>query len=232
MGKQHNGGSGRGGKHRRDRDVCSRTGARDGRGRDGDGRGRDGDGRGRDGEGADPGRDDDRSDLPLQGGPDGDGLLVAGGLEPDVLGLREDARALGAAEAKRLRRVVAIAERCTRETMRFLALGGRVPGAASDAELVGSAVTCELMMALGIGKVHAEALQLLATRLVRVLPETLAMLESGRLDLTRARLLAEATEVLDDVHARRVQALVLPRWGAVRGTVRRRGRGGPGSSAP
>jgi hypothetical protein len=69
------------------------------------------------------------------------------------------------------------------------------------------------MMALGIGKVHAEALQLLATRLVRVLPETLAMLESGRLDLTRARLLAEATEVLDDVHARRVQALVLPAVG-------------------
>ena len=33
------------------------------------------------------------------------------------------------------------------------------------------------------------------------------MLECGRLDLTRARLLAEATEVLDDAHARRVQAL-------------------------
>ncbi len=48
---------------------------------------------------------------------------------------------------------------------------------------------------------------------MRVLPETLAMLESGRLDLTRARLLAEATEVLDDAHARRVQALLLPAVG-------------------
>ena len=95
----------------------------------------------------------------------------------------------------------------TRETRAFLALGGRVPGAASDTELVMSAVTCELMMALGISKGHAENLQLLATRLVRVLPETLAMLECGRLDLTRARLLAEATEVLDDAHARPVQAL-------------------------
>ena len=51
----------------------------------------------------------------LPGGPDGDGLLVAEGLGPDVLELRADARALAAAEARRLRRVVAIAERCTRE---------------------------------------------------------------------------------------------------------------------
>ena len=168
----------------------------------------------------------------MPGGGDGDGLLVAQGLDPDVLALRADARALAAAEAKRLRRVVAIAERVTRETRALLALGGRVPGAASDTELVMSAVTCELMMALGIGKGHAENLQLLATRLVRVLPETLAMLECGRLDLTRARLLAEATEVLDDAHARRVQALrPAAWWGTGRGTGRRRGRGGPGSSA-
>ena len=159
--------------------------------------------------------DDDQGRGPDDppGGPDGDGLLVAEGLEPDVLELRADAQALAAAEAKRLRRVVAIAERCTRETMSFLALTGRVPGAASDTELVMSAVTVELMMALGISKGHAENLQLLATRLVRVLPETLAMLETGRLDLTRARLLAEATEVLDDARARRVQALLLPRVG-------------------
>ena len=85
----------------------------------------------------------------MPGGGDGDGLLVAEGLEPDVLELRADARALAAAEAKRLRRVVAIAERVTRETSAFLALGGRVPGAASDTELVMSAVTGELMMALG-----------------------------------------------------------------------------------
>jgi hypothetical protein len=137
-------------------------------------------------------------------GGDGGGLLVAEGLEPDVLDLRADARLLAVAEARRLRRVVAIAERCTRETMTFLALGGRVPGATSDAELVMSAVTVELMMGLGISKGHAESLQLLATRLVRVLPETLALLESGRLDLTRVRLLAEATEVLDDASARRV----------------------------
>ncbi|MEP6761996.1 MAG: DUF222 domain-containing protein [Sporichthyaceae bacterium] len=90
----------------------------------------------------------------------------------------------------------------------------RVPGATSDAELVMSAVTVELMMALGISKGHAEGLQLLATCLVRVLPETLAMVECGRLDLTRARLLAAATEVLDDTHARAVQALVLPKVGA------------------
>jgi hypothetical protein len=161
------------------------------------------------------GRRDDCGGLRvLPGGPDGDGLLVAEGLEPDVLELRADARALAAAEASRLRRVVAIAERCTRETMTLLALGRRVPGATSDTELVMSAVTLEVSIALGISKGHAEGLQLLATRLVRVLPETLAMLEMGRLDLTRARLLAEATEVLDDAHARQVQALLLPKVGA------------------
>ncbi|MEP6760922.1 MAG: DUF222 domain-containing protein [Sporichthyaceae bacterium] len=161
------------------------------------------------------GRGDDRGGLQvLPGGPDGDGLLVAEGVEADVVALRADARALAAAEARRLRRAVAIAERCTRETRAFLALGGRVPGATSDTELVMSAVTCELMMALGISKSHAEGLQMLATRLVRVLPETLAMLEMGRLDLTRARLLAEATEILDDDHAREVQAPLLPALGA------------------
>jgi hypothetical protein len=161
------------------------------------------------------GRRDDPGGLRvLPGGPDGNGLLVAEGLEPDVLGLRADARALAAAEAKRLRRVVAIAQRCARETMTLLSLGRRVPGATSDAELVMSAVTVELMMALGISKGHAENLQVLAARLVRVLPETLAMLEMGRLDLTRARLLAEATEILTDEHARQVQALVLPKVGA------------------
>jgi hypothetical protein len=161
------------------------------------------------------GRADDRGGLRvLPGGPDGDGVLVAERLEPDVVALRADALALAAAEARRLRRVVAIAERCTRETGAFLAMTRRAPGAASDAELVMSAVTVELMMALGISKGHAEALQLLATRLVRVLHETLGMLESGRLDLTRARLLAEATDILDDAHARAVQALVLPSVGA------------------
>jgi hypothetical protein len=181
MAKHHNRGSGRGGKHRRDRD----------------------------------GRGDDRGGLRvLPGGAGGDGLLVAEGVEPDVLALRADARALAGAEARRLRRVVAIAQRCTRETMTLLSLGRRVPGATSDTELVMSAVTVELMMALGISKGHAEGLQLLATRLVRVLPETLAMLELGRLDLTRARLLAEATDLLDDAHARAVQALVLPSVGS------------------
>src|SRR5687768_11887497 len=148
MSKHHNRGAGRGkhcrdAAHRRDRGH-RRDGARDGRRRD-----------------AEP-----CGQPVVPGGGDGDGLLVAEGPDPDVLALRGDARALAAAEAKRLRRVVAIAERVTRETRTFLALGGRVPGAASDTELVMSAVTGELMMALGIGKGHAENLQLLATRLV------------------------------------------------------------------
>src|SRR5688572_8978253 len=189
MSKHHNRDSGPGGRHCADRAGRRRDSVRVGRRRGGD-----------------------RCRQRVVPGS-GDGLLVAEGLEPDVLALRADARALAAAEAKRLRRVVAIAERCTRQTRAFLALGGRVPGATSDAELVMSAVTVELMMALGISKGHAESLQLLATRLVRVLPETLTMLECGRLDLTRARLLAEATEVLDDAHARQVQALLLPTVG-------------------
>ena len=49
----------------------------------------------------------------------------------------------------------------------------------------------------------------LARRLRDVLPETLDALEAGRLDLIRARQLAEATEVLSDDAARRVQDQLL-----------------------
>jgi hypothetical protein len=50
----------------------------------------------------------------------------------------------------------------------------------------------------------------LTRRLRDVLPETLAALESGRVDLIRARVLAEATAVLDDSAARQVQDKLLP----------------------
>ena len=102
------------------------------------------------------GRDDgERGGLRLVPGG-GDGLLVAQGVEPDVEALREARRRTCAAQAAELRLVVAIAERATRETMALLALGGRVAGATSDAELVMSAVTGEVMVALGISKGHAE----------------------------------------------------------------------------
>jgi hypothetical protein len=46
-----------------------------------------------------------------------------------------------------------------------------------------------------------------------VLPETLAALESGRLDLIRTRVLSEATAVLDEPAARQVQDKLLPAAG-------------------
>lgn len=90
----------------------------------------------------------------------------------------------------------------------MLSAEGRAP--AAPRELVESAVLGEVQAVLGVPEGWAGTLIALARRLRDVLPETLAALESGRLDLMRARVLAEATAVLDDPAARQVQDKLLP----------------------
>jgi len=51
----------------------------------------------------------------------------------------------------------------------------------------------------------------LATRLSTQLPDTLAELQSGTIDLPKARAISEATEVLDEAATAAVQARVLPK---------------------
>ena len=95
----------------------------------------------------------------------------------------------------------------------------RVWGVPSEEELTHSTVIHQLMVTLGIAKHAAERLLELATRLVSVLPDTLAAVEAGRIDLARAEVLAQETALLDDAGARAVEALVLAKVADADGPV-------------
>ena len=120
---------------------------------------------------------------------------------------------MGALQAEQLRLVAALVDDCTAQARAELT--DCPPGwdRPSEVELAVSLVTTELMVVLGIAKGPAERLETLADRLVRVLPDTLAALRAGRIDLPRAKDLSEGTELLDDASARAVEALVLPTAG-------------------
>ena len=134
----------------------------------------------------------------------------AAGVDGDVEALRASARRIAVPQAAQLRMVARVARRCTAQARAELAGCPPAWGRPSETELVVSLVRTELMVALGISDCEAEKLWALGTRLVDVLPATLAAVEAGRIDLPRARFLSEATEQLDDVAARAVEALVLP----------------------
>jgi len=156
---------------------------------------------------------------PGSGGGDGDphaddvwvaGVRLSASTLALVEGVRGTAATLGAAEADRFRRVARLAARCAADARAALAEAPWVPSTPSEAELVHTVVTHELMVVLGISKGHAESLTWLATRLTEVLPDTLDTLETGQIDLPRVRALAEETKLLDDRSARAVEAMVLP----------------------
>ncbi|MGH8938315.1 MAG: DUF222 domain-containing protein, partial [Actinomycetes bacterium] len=109
-----------------------------------------------------------------------------------------------------LRLVASLADEVAEVARHELAVGPRVPGQPSDAEIIRSAVVGEIQVALGISEWSAAQLMDLAQRLTSVLPDTLAALEAGRLDLTRAKALAEATRLLPNDLAHQVELLLLP----------------------
>ncbi len=120
-------------------------------------------------------------------------------------------------KAVQLGLVAELGRRCEAEAMRVLAAAARVPGQPEDMDLARSTTAGELMGALGVTRGAAQGLAELARRLTLVLPDALAALAAGRLDLPRARVLAEATELLDAAGARRVARWLLP--GAVAGSA-------------
>ena len=126
-----------------------------------------------------------------------------------VVRLRATVRRIGVVQVQQLRLVAAVAADCAAAARAELAGVERGWGVPSEEELTHSAVIHELMVTLGIAKPAAERLLALATRLVTVLPGTLAAVEAGRIDLARAEVLAQETALLDDAGARAVQALVL-----------------------
>jgi hypothetical protein len=141
---------------------------------------------------------------------DGTGATGAGGSARVVelaLEVRAESVAIAAAEARRLRWVAEFADEVVYEACAMLSSEGRGP--AAPGELIRSVVVGEVQAVLGVSEAAAGRLVDLARRLRAVLPETLAALETGRLDLTRARVLCEATAVLDDAVAREVQARLL-----------------------
>ena len=123
--------------------------------------------------------------------------------------LREQARVTAASQARELRLVAALSREVEAAARRELAEGPRVPGQPADQEVIADAIEAEVAAVLGVSGAWAAHLGDVAERLCRVLPDTLAALEAGRLDFIRARRLADATESLPDEVARRVEEQVL-----------------------
>ena len=127
-----------------------------------------------------------------------------------VARLRATVGRIAAVQVEQLRLVAEVAADCAAAARRELAGVPREWGTPSVEELTHTTVVNELMVTLGIAKPAAERLEALATRLVSVLPDTLAALEAGQIDLPRAEVLSEETRLLDDASARQVETRVLP----------------------
>jgi hypothetical protein len=126
-----------------------------------------------------------------------------------VARLRATVRRIAAGQVAQLRLVAELAEDCAAHARNELAGVERGWAVPSEEELTHSTVIHELAVTLGIAKHAAERLLELATRLVHVLPGTLAALEAGQIDQARAEVLSDETKLLDDTGARVVEALVL-----------------------
>jgi Domain of unknown function (DUF222) len=127
----------------------------------------------------------------------------AGGAARELAALREARRATCACEAAEVRWVARIAARCRAEVHeRVRALGDTrldIDAEGFAEELAVDTVGC----ALGVSKSEAAGLVSLSDRLT-VLPAVWDAWQSGALDGSRVRVLARATEVLDDATARAV----------------------------
>jgi hypothetical protein len=181
---------------------------------------------------------------PVPHAPNGAGVLAGGVAARHVAGARESNRACCAADAARLRWVARIVEDCRAEVReRVLALGDSDVDV--DAEEFAHRMCVDTVMCVfAIGTSEATRLVNLADRLA-VLPAVWDAWAAGVLDTSRVRVLAGATEVLDDATARAVATEVLawagdgpvggPRTPAVahegRGHSRPRGRGCGGPPA-
>lgn len=162
---------------------------------------------------------------------DGTGATGAGGSARAVeLGLRIRAESvlIAAAEARRLRLLASFADEIEQEAGLLLCGEGRRP-AAPD-ELIRTALVGEVQAVLGVAAGPATRLVDLAGRLRDTLPETLDAVETGRLDLTRARVLSEGTAVLSAEAARQVRDRLLGAAGDPPGPGLPRGPGGRGGA--
>jgi Domain of unknown function (DUF222) len=127
--------------------------------------------------------------------------------------LRDIARQESALAARKLTAVVRVTGILGAAAAAELAKGPRVSGQPDADRVAETAVVTGLATVLGISEFQAGRLSTLAERLERALPDTFAALAAGRLDLDRARALAEATLDCPLDEAREVEKALLDRAG-------------------
>jgi hypothetical protein len=127
--------------------------------------------------------------------------------------LRAARRNVSAAQAEELRCVARLAAECRRGAKERLSKPGSIDSEGRrgpDADELGESLAVDaISCALGVGRSAAADLVDVSGRLTTVLPQVLDAWEAGVLDASRARVLAGATEVLDDDTSRRVSQELL-----------------------
>jgi hypothetical protein len=119
-------------------------------------------------------------------------------------------REVAAAEAVRLRALAEFARRRPPTGVEGDRMGGSPVEGFEAIPWVSTFAHDEVAAALGISPVAASLQMRLAQQLVHRLPSTLKSLASGDIDLGRARVLVEATEVLPDRQVLELEGEVLP----------------------
>ena len=145
------------------------------------------------------------------------GPAMAGSLATTRPGSQDDVALAGVAEAwRRLAswaaagELATVAEMTARAAARDSSVGVGPDGRPAR---VSEEATAEVSLALCRSRFSAEMWADLAITLAWRLPRTLAALSGGAIDLSRARLIAETTSVLDDAGAQAVEDKVLARAG-------------------
>src|SRR4051794_17078111 len=123
--------------------------------------------------------------------------------------LRETVRHESAVVAEKLRQVALLGELAEQVGRRELLGSPRVSGQPADSLVLRTAVLAQTAGTLGCSEHVAGDLLELAGRLTTVLPDTLAALGQGRIDVGRAKALAEVTAGCDDALAREVEQTML-----------------------
>ena len=91
--------------------------------------------------------------------------------------------------------------------------GGRPGAEPGFPEVISPFASYELSLALTLTGRSADAYLDFAVELATKLPETMAALEAGQIDIIRARIIAEATHVLSAEHTAAVEERIFPRAG-------------------
>ena len=91
--------------------------------------------------------------------------------------------------------------------------GGRPGTGPGFPEVISPFASYELSLALTLTGRSADAYLDFAVEMATKLPETMAALEAGQIDIIRARIIAEATHVLSNEHTAAVEERIFPRAG-------------------